>query len=461
MKILYIHPDTTELRDSQCAIPIGIVGINNIINDEGHNVVGISIPVEKFINRKFNLEEKVKSENPDVVLVDLHWAIYSYSSIETCRLIKKINKTIKTIIGGITASIYYKEILKEFDFIDLIIKGDSELPISLLFKDFSFNKDTLNNIPNISYRIDDNIYHNDITNLCANIDNFNYYNYDFLEHNDVLFKKQGKHKENKNRIKLAWIPTGRGCSFDCSYCGGNRKMFSEVFKSNCMFPNSVDSIINMMQKLNKKYNISCFGITHDFGIFGKNYWKDIISKIKKLSFKPAIHNYLFQLPDSEYIKEFINGTNEEETIIGIPVVCGNEEKRIKNGKLFTNKELFNFIDLFINKKTKLEIYFIANPLYGKLTYQETINLIRDIKEKYKNIVNFDIACGFEIIQPYSKKQIGPNTSLKTFRDYYYRYSFDFLKDIKTGNKLEYLVGEDKYDAELTKIIKEINEVINE
>ena len=61
MKILYIHPDTTELRDSQCAIPIGIVGINNIINDEGHNVVGISIPVEKFINRKFNLEEKVKS----------------------------------------------------------------------------------------------------------------------------------------------------------------------------------------------------------------------------------------------------------------------------------------------------------------------------------------------------------------------------------------------------------------
>jgi hypothetical protein len=463
MKILYIHPDTTELRDSQCAIPIGVVGLSNLLISMGHQVTGISVPVEKFVDKNFNLKMKIETENPDVVLIDLHWAIYSYSVIEICRLVKEIKKSIITIIGGITASIYYKEILEEFDFIDLIIKGDSEVSIKMIFESFCFKNELLKNIPNISYRINDEIFHNDVVNFPNMMDKMNYYDYDFLEHNNEFFKKQGKHKEATENMKLAWIPTGRGCIYDCSYCGGNKNLFKDIFKYKCMYPNGIDSIMQTMEKLHEKYNISCFGITHDFGIFGKDFWTAIIHRIKKFNFKPAIHNYLFQLPDKDYIKEFIDCTKEEETIIGIPVICGSEDDRKKNGKLFTNNELFDFINIFINKKTKLEIYFIANPLYGASGFDETIKLIREIKNEYTGKVNFDISCGFEIIQPYSKKQTNQHNkvSLQTFKDYYYRYSFDFLEDVKKNKNIEYLVGEEKFDSNLAKIMRKINEVINE
>lgn len=463
MKIMYIHPDTTELRDSQCSIPIGVVGLNNILIGMGNDVIGISVPVEKFTDPNFNLEAKIKSENPDVVLVDLHWAIYAYSSIETCRLVKRINKDTITIIGGITASIYYEEILDTYDFIDIILKGESEVSLEKLFSNFKLDYKSLKDIPNISYRLNNNIFHNDITIYNTNLENYNFYNYDFLSNKDLFFKKQGKHKENEDRLKLAWIPTGRGCSYNCSYCGGNTNMFKNVFKTKCMYNNSVNSIMEMMKMLNKNYGINCFGITHDFGIFAKEFWTNIISELKKLNFKPGIHNYLFQIPDINYMKDFIACTDEIESIVGIPVVCGNEDDRKMNGKYFTNEELFNFLNLFINKKTKVEIYFIANPLYGYSKYNETIDLIRKIKNKYLGLINFDIACGFEIIQPYSKKQISEDkkASLVTFKDFYYRYSFEFLEDIKKGKNIKYLVGEMEYDENLAKIIKEINEAINE
>ena len=59
MKILYIHPDTSELRDSQITIPIGIVSLSYLIQQLDVEYKGINIPVEKSIDSNFSLENFV------------------------------------------------------------------------------------------------------------------------------------------------------------------------------------------------------------------------------------------------------------------------------------------------------------------------------------------------------------------------------------------------------------------
>ena len=460
MKVLYIHPNTLELRESQCVIPIGMVGVLNLLKSMGHEVLGISIPTSKFKNKNYNYLNDVKKIKPNIVMVDLHWAIYSYSSIEICKTIKNYNDSIITIIGGITASIYYKEIIEKFKCIDYIIRGDSEEPTKELInllekKDYNYCK-----IPNLSYRKGNKIFHNELTYTCNDISKYNYYDYDFLKDKELFFKMQGVHKNSHNDNKLAWIPIGRGCNYNCTYCGGNIKMFKDVFKRCNILKNNINSIIYNMHKLNEKYGINVFGITHDFGIFEKEFWSELLTELEKFPEKVGIQNYLFQLPPKEFIKKFIEVTDEEKTIIGIPISCGNDKIRIKNGKLFTNKELFSFLDVFVNKKTTVELYFILN-----LYYQDDINnikkLIIELFSKYKNKVNLEVSCGFEIVQPYSKKSRDKVTSLTKFSDYYYRYSPKFLNNVKNGENLEYLVGEVEYDKTLVSKIKEINEVIKD
>ena len=164
--------------------------------------------------------------------------------------------------------------------------------------------------------------------------------------------------------------------------------------------------------------------------------------------------------DKEYFEEYLKVINHNNSIIGLPVVCGNEKYRRLNGKKFNNKELFSFLDFMSNYKVNIELYFIANPYYGSDTYEESLELMEIILKKYKDKMNLRLSCGFEIIQPESKKQFKGKTCLSTFEDFYYRYSPQFLKDIKNNKNINYLTGEKEYDSLLYNRIVQAKELIN-
>jgi radical SAM superfamily enzyme YgiQ (UPF0313 family) len=459
-KIVYIHPQTTELRDSQFVIPIGMVNMSNIIKKLNVDYLAIDIPLEKSIDPNFDIEEELIKIKPDIVLIDLHWMIYSYSSIQMCHLCKKINKNIITILGGITSSIYYEEILRNYSCVNYIVVGYAENIIQNFINNL-INEKTVDNISNIAYFANDNVIinKNDLPNIECKF--YLYSDYDFLKNHNKLFFKQANHKGIPISAALAWIPTGRGCSYNCSYCGGNKNMFKKVFCQNKMISYDANDVVDCMEKLHEKYNVNTFGITHDFWIFGKNYYETIINKINNMSFKPGIYNYLFQMPSIEYLGKYIKVINEECSIVGLPVVCGDEKDRFLNGKYFKNKEIFDFLNIFIGTQIKIELYFIANPLYGTSNFDKTISFVRKILKKYNKLLNLEISCGFEIIQPYSLKQVNNKSVLNSFKDFYYRYSPEFLIDIKNGRNIEYLVGESKYNKKLYNNLNKIKEVINE
>ena len=108
----------------------------------------------------------------------------------------------------------------------------------------------------------------------------------------------------------------------------------------------------------------------------------------------------------------------------------------------------------------LELYFIVNPYYGTNTFDETLELIDKILKKYKKRLKLTISCSFEIVQPYSKKQVEGKTVLNSFKDFYYRYSPEFLLDIKSNKNVEFLTGDKVYDDELYSNLKKAKELIN-
>ena len=461
-KILYIHPNSLQKRESQVVIPIGMIGVGNIVSKmDNVEFKAISIPLEEYIKSDYNIEDEIKKYNPKIVMVDLHWAIYSYSSINICDKVKHINSSTVTIIGGITASIYYNEIIRNYTSVDYIIRGDSEKIIEPLITGIINKESDMAHIPNIIYRKNNKIIENDMLYECTSFDDIDYCNYDFLKHRKEFFKKQGVHKGVAINDGLAWIPTARGCNYNCSYCGGNKNMFKTIFKKQTMLINSPENIVNSMQKLYDKYGIDVFGITHTFEVFPKEFKEEIIDRIKKMSFKPGFFYYLFQLPQPQFMKELVSILNQEKTVIGLSVMTGDENIRAQNGKPFKNNQLFKLLDVLKNNKVKIELYFMDDLKYSNnntfLSTKEMINYIYE-EYKYKNNLNIDISYGFEIIQPLSEKYKN-NCVFNSFKDYYYRYSPQFDIDIHRGKNKEYFIGEKDFDKDRYKRVKEINDLI--
>lgn len=152
--------------------------------------------------------KRLRKYRPDVVGVSLNWFTHLSRGLDICRFVKMVEKDVRIVVGGNTASHYYREIIK-YPFIDAVIIGDGELPLLQYCKGNHQNKNivtkarakTLQPFMNRKqFYVEENdnthdVYLRDLSTILAGFSGCRY--------------------------KL-FIPTGKGCSYNCFYCAGNR-----------------------------------------------------------------------------------------------------------------------------------------------------------------------------------------------------------------------------------------------
>ena len=161
--ILYIHPAKQEVdarydKFASCApypfIPVGVVGLMNLLRSSDWQVAGLNLPIELIIEPTFNFHSWLAQQTqPKLVMIDLHWYEHSFGALEVAKAVKSVWATVPIVIGGLTASNFAEEILTSFPVINFIVRGDAEKPLRLLAQyccgDTSVQ---LADIPNLLYR---------------------------------------------------------------------------------------------------------------------------------------------------------------------------------------------------------------------------------------------------------------------------------------------------------------------
>ena len=142
-------------------IPVGLLGLADLLNRNGYKTRIIHLGVEFAKYKKIDLNKIIIENKPDIIGLDLHWHHQSYDVIEFAKKIKIIDHNVKILLGGFTASYFAEEIMKNFDCIDFIIKGEAEIPIIELIKQTKSGKE-YNTIPNLVYRENNEIKSNPI-----------------------------------------------------------------------------------------------------------------------------------------------------------------------------------------------------------------------------------------------------------------------------------------------------------
>ena len=133
-------------------MPLGLLGIADYLDRNGINTRVLHQGVEKMNRDSWKLEESLNSSDPPVIALSLHWHYQAHDVMETCKTIRKLLPNSYIVLGGSTASFFHDEIVRDFDCVDAVIRGDAEVPLLEIVKKVKEGKRDLSGVPNLTWR---------------------------------------------------------------------------------------------------------------------------------------------------------------------------------------------------------------------------------------------------------------------------------------------------------------------
>lgn len=428
-EVTFIHVSKIIERRSSCMLlPLGLVALANFLKRNHIGSEVIHLELEETLNPKFNLIDYLKLNRRQIICFDLHWHQQSYKVISTIKKIKKNLPNSWIIIGGFTASFFAKEILEDFKEIDFIIRGDSEIPLLNLVRVLKTEKKDWQSIPNLAWRTKNGMIINKQFYVVSQeiIDNLkfsdfplikNYQTYIRIRYNEPesLYTKEKKDK------KYFYYICGRGCSVNCSFCGGS-KIAQKIINNRAkpIFIKHKSVIRELKEAL--KYGLNIW-YTSSFDPYQKkDYYIELFKKIRKEKLKLGLHFGTCSLPNKEFIDEFSKTFNKTESLLIISPESGSELIRRKNrGYFYKNNELIDIIKYADSKGIKCEISFTAGLSFEKREdILKTLSFVDFLRNNFKNLlITFDTK-EMEPAAPWflKRKKYGIFSERKKFKDFY-------------------------------------------
>jgi len=385
---IFCHPpallnDMETILDADVAyshqfvcMPVGFYSMSDKLEKSGFSVgilnLGERLLEKDNIGFKRILEHYIKKHNPKIMGIDLHWWVHSAGAMETARLIKEIDSSVTTLLGGITSSYYAEEIIRDFACIDYILTGECDESI-VSFVIYILNGETnLDCIPGLVYRDTKGIRKNtvippqDLTKLDIT-------RYDLLLEPATI---------NADR---AIIPITRGCVHNCAYCGASNRSFFNIMgrKTVCFLkPGLIVDIIIKNKEKGRKY-IYLYGDIQDGGSLFVDEFFDILYK----SNIEGIHLVIefFNLPSKDIIEKWhkiitIKKISLEATI---SPDSGNDSARKILRRNYTNEQLLDSIQYVYENNIPLSVYFLlGGPEDSDETIDEALKLSDNILSLY-------------------------------------------------------------------------------
>jgi len=216
--------------------PIGFLTISEYLTRHGMSVRIINLALRMLKSPSFDAEQYVKNLDAAAFGIDLHWLPHVDGSLSLAELVKKHHPDKPVILGGLSATYYREEIMRDYPFVDFIVYGDStEEPLRQLLETIK-SGGGYENVPNLAWRDRNNrVVVNELSFSPATLD---YVDFDYPH----LLKMAVKYRDPSGYIPFQyWLDypvsavfSVRGCNHNCGTCGGSLSAFNKV----CMRPHA-------------------------------------------------------------------------------------------------------------------------------------------------------------------------------------------------------------------------------
>jgi len=442
--VLFLHPprifakDYLEVRSAFAMLPVGLVALADYVEQHGYSTKILNIPMEIHFNKNFRLSRYLKSVDVKICAIDLHWILNAFGAIQTAKIVKNVNPDVKIIIGGFSATHFHEDVIK-YPSIDVIVRGEGEVPLLQLVNHFLKGAPRMREIPNITYKQNGSIYQTPMNYIAENLDFLKFSNMELMEN-------------WKNYIKMipsVSIMMGRSCPFNCGYCGGGKDAYYQLHKRKHLILRDPKHIVEDIVHLKNLYpKLKFIDLTHGYYPSIHQFWMNLLQLIKNENLDLGAIFEVWGLPAKEsFLRKAVKTFNVKRSFLNFSVHSYSERVRKHFVKLGDPK--FNFLNAdvydLIKKCGKLYL-----PLILWITVGNPYETIKDVMINLKHILKITKDYVLKnkqtilfintaiLISPSSpafsnEKKFGVDIKVKSFQDFYtlfrdLRYSKGFLDD---------------------------------
>jgi hypothetical protein len=309
-----------------------------------------------------SLEALVAHVHPRLIGISLKWFHHVHRALLLARTLRKIDPGIRIVMGGNTASRWWRE-LQAFDCIDHIILGDGERPLLALCQGEPSPPNCVIRDPNgaprrppLSYvqgeRSSEDIYYS---------------------HFEDIFLSQ----QDRNAFS-GWVAPGKGCGESCLYCGGARCSQTVDFGRAEPFLRSEESVRRDHQEIAPRTWQMRYDFPGSSAEFLLSTWAGVDLSRHSCTY------FLWEATRIELIDALAR--TFEQVYVVLDIGCFSEQQRqaqIRRGLLkpcASDAELLELIDRCRrHRNLNLEVSGIAGlPFAGASTLKEEACLVKEV-----------------------------------------------------------------------------------
>jgi radical SAM superfamily enzyme YgiQ (UPF0313 family) len=423
-------------------LPMGLLGLADLLQRHGISTEVVHMGVEWIEDHHFSIIEYIREKAPRVIALDLHWHHQSFDVMENIKKIKTAFPQTYILLGGFTASFFHEEIMKNFDGVDGIIRGEAEVPILELANSLLQGKKDLFSIPNLTWRRKGRILINPLSYIASEkeLNHISFTNFPLLKNYPTYIRYIGQpfYVKGVSKQKNFWmyslkspiyhLTVGRGCPFQCTWCGGGRSSLETITGRKEVTFRSAERVLQSIKEA-ISYGYETFHICFDPYPRRPQYFLDLFARIREEKIKMECFFESFGLPTNDFIQSFKATFPGPKSLIALsPEVGSDRLRKIHKGHSYSNHALLESLDQLKAGGVFCDLFFtLGIPFEKEGDVQQTIRLQKMIRGRYPNVRGIrTFTIEMEPGSPWhlEPEEYGVRSSLNNFMDFYHYHSGD-------------------------------------
>jgi B12-binding domain/radical SAM domain protein len=313
---------------------------------------------------RFNAEAFIQKLDAPLFGIDLHWMVHAHGALEIASLVKKYHPASKVVIGGYSASIFFRELIR-YSFIDFVIRGDStEEPVKQLMDKLNaqpeYSLQDFSSVPNLVWKDGVGKVRENPQSWCPDsLDEV------MTDHYSVMIKQVLRYRDLASVVPFkGWLKypvtavfTCRGCVYGCVFCAGSREgqclmsgREQPAFRTPAQIAGDVRSI--------SRFSHAPILLVGDLRLGGEQRAHLILEELNKLRIKNTIMFELFNPAPRDYISSLAKAAPGFSLDIS-PETHDEEIRRLTLGRFYSNQELEDTIQAALNAgASRVELFFM-------------------------------------------------------------------------------------------------------
>jgi B12-binding domain/radical SAM domain protein len=282
--------------------PFGFTTMGTALHEQGYRVRIYNLASMMLNDERLDVERLIQRMDADVFGIDLHWLPHAHGSLAVADLVKKHHPEAKVLFGGFSSTYYHEELIR-YPQVDLVMKGDStEAPMIELMHHLE-RRNTLERVQNLTYKEEGRVRINKISHVPEDLDHVNV-DYGWLVRSVLRYRDLEGFKPFKDwdRYPLTAVFTVRGCSVQCSVCGGSCPAMRGFLNRQRPAFRSPEKVAEDIRNIQDYLRAPTF-VVGDIRQRGKDYADRFFAEAKRLGVDNEIILELFTPANDDFFRE--------------------------------------------------------------------------------------------------------------------------------------------------------------